>query len=383
MDVSLSSSIEKGSYEFALKLYKLLSSKDNNLIVSPFSVSNALAMVLYGARGNTSLEMSKVIFGKEISEDQHKSLAQLFNDLVNKNVKENSQVLNVGNFLYNHLEYEILADYKETLKNNFNAEAIELDFKSNESVKKINNDVSVATKGKITDLIDSIDPSTRLILVNAVYFKGLWKSQFKKYSTEKSRFNLSKGDHIEVEMMFQNKEFRFAYDDKLKFKALEMDYQDSNTSMLLLLPDEEIPIEDLESKLNVEILNELMNKKMQEHEVNVYLPRFKLESEIALIPSLKQLGLNYMFNSEHANFEGITNKDKLYVSDVIQKAVIEVNEEGTEAAAATAVMMALCASLPIPPKEFRANRPFMFMLLSKYQNNKHLILFMGAVKHPK
>ena len=228
-------------------------------------MSNALAMVLYGARGNTLLEMSKVIFGKEISENQNKSLAQLFNDLVNKNVKANSQVLNVGNFLYNQLEYEILADYKETLKNCFDAKAIELDFKSSESVKKINDDVSVATKGKITDLIDSIDPMTRMILVNAVYFKGLWKSQFKKESTEKSTFNLSNGNQIEVEMMFQNEKFRFAYDDKLKFKALEMDYQNSNTSMLLLLPDEGTSIEDLESKLNVDILNELINEKTIKH----------------------------------------------------------------------------------------------------------------------
>ena len=183
-------------------------------------------------------------------------------------------------------------------------------------------------------------------------------------------------------MMFQNKKFRFAYDDKLKFKALEMDYQNSNTSMLLLLPDEGTSIEDLESKLNVDILNELINEKMWEHEVNVYLPRFKLESEIGLIPSLKQLGLNDMF-SNHGNFLGITNKEELYVSNVIQKAVIEVNEEGTEAAAATAVMISLCASLPSPPIEFKADKPFMLMLLSKYQDNKQLVLFMGAVKHPK
>ena len=379
----MKSTIESGSFDFSLRLYKLLSSPNNNLIVSPFSVSNALAMVNYGARDKTAAEISRVIFGREISEDHFQLMAQEFNDLVNKNVKANSEVLNVANFLYSHHQFNIHSEYKDALVNYFNAKATELDFQNGgQAINKINGDVSIATKGKIDQLFDSIDPMTRMILVNAIYFKGLWKSQFKKDATKKDNFYLTNGNSVQIDMMFQNSKYNFGYNEQLKFKALEIPYENSNTSLLLLLPDEGNSIEDLEDKLTVELINDLLNNKMENLKVEVYLPKFKLSSTLHLIPSLAKLGMKDLFSVKDANFSGITNEPTgLYVGDVIQKAVIEVNEEGTEAAAATGVVF-LTRTVMLS-EEFRANRPFIFMLLSKYDNDKRLTLFMGALKQPK
>ncbi|CAM6031491.1 unnamed protein product, partial [Sphagnum compactum] len=249
-----------------------------------------------------------------------------------------------------------------------------------EAIKTINEDISRATNGKIPTVLESIDEDTKMILANAVYFKGLWKSQFKSVFTKLKKFTTNSKQEVEVEMMFQSAYFPFAHSKQLNCKAIELGYE---KIMIVLLPDEHNSLKQLKANLNVKSFNNLWNN-LYSQEVMLSLPKFKLESTLELIPVLAKLGIKDIFDREVANFSGVTNDPLgLYVGDIIQKAVIEVNEEGTEAAAATAVETTLCSMLiRSPTPEFTANRPFMFFLVSKLEN-KNVILFSGTVNNPK
>ncbi len=381
--ISRMSSTDWGSFEFALKLQNVLSSDDRNLVVSPFSLSCALAMTLYGSRGNSGAELSKVLFGHQIDVNNYQSMVQEFQSLIDKSLKSNSNVLSSANFIYSHKEYPILPDFSQTIEKYFSAKSQVLDFiyGNAEAIKTINEDISRATNGKIPTLFESIDTNTKMILANAVYFKGLWKSQFKSDLTQLDKFTTNSKQEVEVEMMFQNAKFPFAYSEQLNCKAIELGYEKSNIVMIVLLPDEDNSLKQLKANLNVESFDNLLNR-LHSQKVELSLPKFKLESTLQLIPVLGKLGIKDIFDPKVANFSGITNDPLgLFVGDIIQKAVIEVNEEGTEAAAATGVAF-LSRSLDIP-EQFTANRPFMFFLMSKLEKNKNVILFSGTVNNPK
>jgi len=340
-------------------------------------------MTLLGTRNNSCSQLSKTLFGKEIAVNEFDSMASQMELIIDKTLKLNSKVLQNANLIYSHLNFPILPEFRQKIEKQFNGQSRELDFISaqNDSIKTINNDVSNATKGKISQLIDSLDSMTRIIIVNAIYFKGLWKSQFKTEFTSVQKFTTSSREEVEVEMMFQERKFPFGYSQQLNCKAIELKYETSNISMIVLLPDENSSLKELESKLETQSLNDLLNS-LSEFKVSLSLPKFKLESSLRLIPALTKLGTKDIFSHNVANFSGLTKDPSgLYVSDVIQKAVIEVNEEGTEAAAATAVTITLL-SLDMT-EEFRVNRPFMFLLVAKYEEYKNLILFMGSVNNPK
>jgi len=333
------SSIELGSLEFALGLHKILSSNDRNLVVSPFSLTSALAITLYGARANSGSELSKVLFGKIIDVNQYKSMVQEFQSLIDKSVNSNSKVLSSANFIYSHVNYPILPDFSQTIEKYFSAKSKQLDFVSGnkEAIDTINKDISEATNGKISTLFENIDSNTKMILANAVYFKGLWKSQFKTENTIVDKFKTASNQEVEVDMMFQNAKLPFAYSDQLKCRAIELGYESTNVVMIVLLPDEDSSLDQLQSKLNLQSLNDLFDK-FHKPKVELFLPKFKLESTLKLIPVLEKLGIKEIFDEKSANFSGITDDPLgLYVGDVIQKAIIEVNEEGTEAAAATGI----------------------------------------------
>jgi serpin B len=374
--------IENGSFDFALKLFECLSKEDQNLVLSPFSLTCALSMTLLGTRNNSCSQLSKTLFGKEIAVNEFDSMASQMELIIDKTLKLNSKVLQNANFIYSHLNFPILPEFRQKIEKQFNGQSRELDFISaqNDSIKTINNDISNATKGKIPKLIDILDSMTRIIIVNAIHFKGLWKSQFKTESTSVQKFTTSSGE-VEVEMMFQESKFPFGYSQQLKCKAIELKYETSNISMIVLLPDQNSSLKELESKLETQSLNDLLNS-LSQFKVSLSLPKFKLESSLHLIPALTKLGIKDIFSHNVADLSGLTKDPSgLYVSDVIQKAVIEVNEEGTEAAAATAVTITLL-SLDMT-EEFRVNRPFMFLLVAKYEEYKNLILFMGSVNNPK
>lgn len=377
------SSIESGSLEFALNLQKSLAN-NQNLVVSPFSLSTALAMTLYGSRNNSAAELSKVLFGKSIDVKEYQPMVTEFQLLIEKSVKSNSQVLSSANFIYGHKNYPILQDFSETIKKYFSAKAQELDFISGnaEAIKTINKDISEATKGKIATLFDSIDVNTKLILANALYFKGFWKSQFQTNHTQLKKFKTCSNEEIDVQMMFQSAKFPFVYSEELEFKAIELSYDNSNVVMIVLLPNQN-NLKQLQSNLNTQKLNDLLlelNSPKNYQKVDLSLPKFKLESTLNLIPVLSELGIKEIFDVKSANFSGITSDPLgLFVGDVIQKAIIEVNEEGTEAAAATGVAF-LSRSLQFP-EQFEANHPFMFLLITKF-DSKNVILFSGTVNNP-
>ncbi len=213
------------------------------------------------------------------------------------------------------------------------------------------------------------------------YFKGLWKSQFSYDNTHLRKFTTNFGQEIEVEMMFKTDKFPFVDSDQLNCKAIELGYKESNTVMIVLLPNENNSVKQLRANLNVKSFHKLLSK-LNSQEVDVSIPKFKLESTLKLIPVLAELGIKEIFDQKVANFSGITSDPLgLFVGDITQKAVIEVNEEGTEAAAATRVeILELCGSYS---QKFTVNRPFMFFLMSKYEKNKNAILFSGIVNNPK
>lgn len=375
------SDIESASLEFGLKLDKILSSKDKNLVFSPFSLSTALAMTLLGTRNKSGEELSSVLFGRTIKAEEHKALAQNYRTIVEKCLESNAQVLSSANFLYAHSKYRILDAFKRLIESSFGAKAREVDFetKNKEAIDAINSDISAATKGKIPNLFQQLDINTKLVLANALYFKGLWRSKFKTENTKDAKFKTNDKKEVDVKMMFQKTKLPFGYSEQLKCSAVELAYDKSNSALVILLPDEESSVAELKAKLTATTLKPLLSS-LSSLKVELWLPRFKIESTLPLIPALTKAGITKIFDPNSADFSGITDHPLgLYVGDVIQKAVIEVNEEGTEAAAATGVAF-MARSLEIPERmEF--NRPFVFFLVSKFQD-KRIILFSGTVNNP-
>jgi serpin B len=370
------------TFEFALRIQNVLSSDNTNLVVSPFSLTSALAITLYGTRGNSGAQLSKVLFGHQIDVNDYQSMVQEFQSLTDKCLEPNANVLSSANFIYNHKEYPILPDFSQTIDKYFSAKSQVLNFIDGnaEAIKTINEDISRATNGKIPTVLQSIDKKTKMILANAVYFKGLWKSQFESDFTKLDKFTTNSKQEVEVDMMFQRGEFPFAHSEQLNCKAIELGYEKSNIVMIVLLPDEHNSLKRLKANLNVESFDNLLNK-LHSQEVRLSLPKFKLESTLELIPVLAKLGIKDIFDPKVANFCGITNDPLgLFVGEIIQKAVIEVNEEGTEAAAATVVKPTVFCD---DSKQFWANRPFMFFLMSKLENNENVILFSGTFNNPK
>ena len=218
-------------------------------------------------------------------------------------------------------------------------------------------------------------------LVKASYFKGLWKNQFNKDYTRIDKFRINANQEIDVQMMFQSKRYPIGYSEALKTRAIELNYENSAAVMIVLLPDEDHSLAQLRQSLTMETLNQLI-RTMRSTKVDLYLPKFKIESKFDLIPALMSTGITSIFSASEADFTGLSKQSDVVVSQVIQKAVIEVSEEGTEAAAATAV--GICLKCAVINMEFRVNRPFMYLVVIKKEDQSvDDILFMGQCLEPK
>lgn len=368
---------------FGLQVFTALSSEENS-VFSPNSLSTCLSMVLMGTRNVSAEELSTALFGKAIKdESQLKSLANELNQIIDKRLKSNSDALKSANFLYADKKFEVMPEFREMVQKSFRAEAKELDFISNksQSIEVINRDISIATNGKIDKLLEDLSEDTVIVLANAIYFKGLWKSQFKKECTTTEKFTTNDNREIDIPMMFQSRKYPFGYVEALKTKAIELGYENSDAVMIVLLPDKDHSLAQLRQSLNVESLNQLI-QSLNEIKVDLYLPKFKIESKFDLIPTLMSVGIKSIFSPSGADFSGLSRHNNIAVSQVLQKAVIEVTEEGTEAAAATAVGIRLM-SIQFNP-EFRANRPFMYLVVTKKEDKTvEDILFMGECYKPK
>jgi len=366
------SAVVNANNEFAFDLYSKYKSGEGNIFFSPYSISTALAMTYEGARGQTAVEMQKVFHFPD-EDERRPGFARLYNEINKKNKKYQ---LSTANALWAQEDYKFLDQYFSTIERYYDGDVTNLDFigKPEESRVTINNWVETQTKNKIKDLIPlgAIDDYTRLVLTNAVYFKGDWVLKFDKKKTKEADFKVSPEKTVKVQMMsLTGDKAKFNYAETEQLQILEMPYEGDELSMLVILPKENLESIDINNKK----LDELRGM-LSERKISVYMPKFKFETKYFMSDDLKEMGMPTAFTSL-ADFSGMTGKKDLFISKVIHQAFVEVNEEGTEAAAATAVIMA--KSIAFKSNIFIADHPFMFIIQQKATGN---ILFMGRVVDP-
>ncbi|WP_292364440.1 MULTISPECIES: serpin family protein [unclassified Methanoculleus] len=379
--------VSAGNNRFAADLYRQLASDpdyaDQNIFFSPYSISSALAITYEGARGTTADEIGSVLHLPQNETLRRSGFAGL--DAV-LNSGDANYTLRTANALWAQEAYPFLPDYIETAGRWYSANATNLDFASNPegSRQTINRWVEEKTEDKIRDLLPagSIDSMTRLVITNAIYFKGTWIKQFDANETTEEEFRVAPNETVQVEMMHRTDEDAiYGYTETDTLQMLEMPYahgSGTGLSMLVLLPREDnltAAEEALEPGTLTDIRDSLVDRR-----VRVVFPKFTLEAEYSLPPTLAAMGMPTAF-SGGADFSGMDGTDDLFISEVVHKAFVDVNEEGTEAAAATGVVVNLKAApggdtTPV----FRADHPFVFLIV---EEDSGTILFAGRVANPE
>ncbi|KAM6971543.1 leukocyte elastase inhibitor-like [Tautogolabrus adspersus] len=422
-------SLAKANSTFSLDLFKKLSDDDKtaNIFYSPLSISAALAMVMLGTKGNTAVQMSEpdvtlinaatVLEGVTESDlsviqslqvydantqlssgslqclnpqngDDDDDVHAKFGELLSKLNKEDAPyALSVANRLYGEKSYRFNKDYLAGTKKHYSAELESVDFKkkAEEARVNINDWVEKNTQGKIKDLLAEgvVNDSTRLALINAVYFKGKWDHQFKEEDTVEYQFRVNKNDTKPVKMMQQKSKFAHRSIPEINIKVLEMPYKGEDLSMIIFLPndieDDSTGLEKLETELtHQKFVDWSRPDMMNQGKVEVKLPRFKLEETYDLNDFLKKMGMLDAFDVSMSDFSGMSGANDLFLSKVVHKAFVDVNEEGTEAAAATGAVVGIrTAEIPF---NFIADHPFLFFI-------KHIptktTLFAGRYCNPE
>jgi serpin B len=373
-----------GNNAFAFDLYKqLISASDGNIFYSPYSISLALAMTYAEANGQTEEQMADVLHFLLEDEELHAAFNKLAIELNKRNTARQDYgiqgvQLNIANAIWGQQDYEFMQAFLNVLAENYDAGMRVLDYQSDpEACRKIINDwVSEQTNGKIKDLIPAggINSLTRLVLTNAVYFKATWMFPFEEEDTYDDTFYLADGITANVPMMHQT--INLSYKDGRNYRAVELPYDTNTMSMVLIVPDEG-SFADFENSLTAEsilsIVSSLDNRKL-----NLTMPRFKFEYKTGLKEILPDMGMTDAFSSA-ADFSGMTGVEALFIADVLHKAWVSVDEKGTEAAAATAVMMAGSAPPKDEPFDFTIDRPFIFLIMDNITDS---ILFIGRVVNP-
>uniref|UniRef100_A0A914VJC2 Serpin domain-containing protein n=2 Tax=Plectus sambesii TaxID=2011161 RepID=A0A914VJC2_9BILA len=360
----MASKLETAQAQFALDLLRTASKGDENCFLSPVSISVALAMTYAGAADNTKLQMNQVMFnGAKSDEEVHGSFGELVSKL---SEAKNGYEMTTANKMYAQKGFAIQPNYVDKLSKHYRNSVHAVDFKSEaESARnEINGWVAETTKQRIKDLLapDVLNSDTRLVLVNAIYFKGEWAEQFKDYQTNKATFYAASNKESKVDMMHMTE--RFKYSDQPDCQVLGMQYKGYELAMYVFLPKKRDGLAEVESSLTGERMLQLIEGDRR-IEVEVHLPKFKLEMSFGLGETLSSLGMSDLFDCNKADLSNITGDKSLHVSAVIHKAFIEVNEEGSEAAAATAVVMMLeCGMVgpDVPPPKFIADHPFLFAI---------------------
>jgi serpin B len=366
---------------FAFDLYRSLKTQGGNLIYSPYSISLALAMTYAGARGETESQMAQVLHF--LSQDQlHPAFNALDLQLAERGKAQSEEEtplqLNIANAVWAEQTYPFLQAFLDTIALNYGAGIRLADFINQyEAVRKeINNWVSDQTEGKIKDLIPEgvLDSDTRMALVNAIYFKADWLHPFEPDSTQDAPFHLLDGAEVTVPMMNQDTFIPYAEGDG--WQVIELAYQGETAAMDIIVPDEG-RFEEVESSLDFETASAILGS-LQPTSVTLALPKFKYESEFGLADQLKALGMSDPFDPDKADFSGMTERNDLYISAVVHKAFVAVDEKGTEAAAATAVIVGV-TSAPVFDVTLIIDRPFIFFIRDIRTGQ---ILFVGRVLNP-
>jgi serpin B len=374
----------RGDNAFALELYQALHGQTGNLFYSPFSISLALAMTYAGARGQTESQLSSALHFTLPQARLHPSFNALDLALEKKtdpSSKDGQPLqLDIANAVWAQQDYPFLPEYLDLVATNYGAGINLADFVNHAPTvrQEINNWVSDKTKGKIEDLIPQgvLDALTRMVLVNAIYFKADWQTPFDPNSTHDAPFHLLDGSDVQASMMsegFNN----LPYARGNGYQAVELPYNGGTAAMDVILPDED-KFEAFEAGLDTNKLDEVLNH-MKPAAVDLSLPKFKFTSEFSLSDQLAALGMPDAFNPDRADFSGMDGRDDLYISAVIHKAFVAVDEKGTEAAAATAVIMRLESAL-MSNVSLTVDRPFLFIIRDLPSGQ---ILFIGHVLNPQ
>lgn len=369
--------VVEGNNGFAVDLYRQLDKKDGNLFFSPYSISNALAMTYAGARGNTAKEMGTAMHFDLEAARFHPAFAALSREWQGP-VKGRKYQLKIANRLWGQKDYGFLPDFLKTSQDQYQAGLKEVDFigDTEGARQAINGWVEDQTNKKIKELIKRgiLNVDTRLVLSNAIYFKAAWMRPFSPKATKPGDFTTSAGKKVAVPTMHASLRTNYFADGAVL--GLELPYENHELSMIILMPKKADGLADLEKRLTAIQLKTWLNK-LRDHLVQITLPKFKVTAEFHLNSVLKQLGMKDAFERQKADFSGMTTREKLFISHVVHKAFVDVNEAGTEAAASTAVVM---ERLSLPPRGvFNADHPFLFLIRDAKTGS---ILFMGRVVDP-
>ncbi|MBN2083744.1 MAG: serpin family protein [Anaerolineales bacterium] len=373
----------RGNNEFAFALYPQLAAGDENVFYSPYSISIALAMTYAGAKGETAAQMAQALHFLLPADRLHPAFNKLALELESRSNSEDlepDQVfrLNVANSLWGQAGFAFEQDFLDTLAANYAAGMRLVDYEQDAEAarQKINEWVSQSTNQKIKDIIPqgALDALTRLVLANAVYFKAAWLHSFEPDSTHPGSFRLLDGTAVDVPMMHEQASLSTTTGDG--YRAIELPYAGWQLSMLILLPDEG-EFGDVEARLNAEFLEGTL-AAMKWGQVVLTLPKYKYEWSLSMADGLEALGMRDAFDPQAADLSGMDGRRDLYVTDVLHKAFVAVDEAGTEAAAATTVIVG-ATSMPADPIEFKIDRPFFFLIRD---NPTGTILFMGRVMNP-
>lgn len=367
--------IIESNNRFSFDIFHKLGKTEKNLIFSPASITSAMAMTYIGAKDGTLDEISKTFYFNTDIDKFSKDYKTLIN--LNSDKKSSLKFYN-ANSLWIQKNLELNKNFLDLNKQYFSSSLCYTDFINTpeKSRLEINNWVEKNTNNKITNLLkpSSIDNATRLVLVNALYFKGTWKDKFDKEKNTENDFQIDRKKFVKT--VFMNRYIdSWYYSDRFS-QIIEIPYSSKNFSLMIILPKSYKKLKKIEKKLTYEYYNNyILNKEKKR--INLSIPKFDIESEFDLKKTLSNLGIKEAFTN-NANFSGITNSENLYISNVVHKANIAIDEEGTEAAAATAVIMRKTAML-LENVDFIVNKPFIYILRN---NETNCIYFMGKITNP-
>ncbi len=379
--------LAEGNTAFALDLYRQLleDAGDDNLFYSPYSLSIALAMTYAGAEGETADQMAEALHFTLPELQLHAAFNQL--DLLLSGRGEGAEGkddegfrLNVVNALWGQRDYDFLETFLDTLAENYGAGLRTLDFESDPERARevINAWVGDQTEGRIEDLIPQgvLTALTRLVLTNAIYFNAAWAEPFNDELTTDAPFTLLDGQEVSVPMMHQTTQYAYVEGDG--YQAVDIPYDGRELSMLIVLPTAGT-LADYEAGLDAADLNDIVGR-LGSQQVALTMPRFEARSAFSVVEALQALGMEEAFSQDDADFSRMTGEPELYISEVVHEAFVSVDEEGTEAAAATAVVMTLRSAAPMDPVEMRIDHPFLFFIRDLETG---AVLFVGRIVDPR
>lgn len=395
---SLTKSINRFALEFSRSIAE--SAEGKNIFFSPWGISTSLAMVCLGTRGNTATEIAQVLqlnrdqdiksypesekkrktdFNVGKVEEIHLDFQKLISEI---NKPSDAYVVKTANGIYAEKTYPFQNKYLEDMKTCFGAEPRSVNFlgASDQIRKEINTWVESQTEGKIVNLLpdDAVDSTTRMVLVNALYFKGLWEHQFLVQNTTEKPFRINKTASKPVQMMSLKENLPVFHIEEPQAIGLQLYYESRDLSLFILLPEDISGLGQLEKAATYEKLSEWTHADMMElYDVKLYLPKFKLEETYDLKSALRSMGMSDAFNQSKADFSGMSTGRNLFLSNVFHKSFVEINEQGTEAAAGTGSEVGF--RIKLPSIEFNADHPFLFFIR---HNKTNSILFYGRFCSP-